>query len=183
VKKNGSRQNIFTVKFNSMKTIICCMSLLACLAAGAQPVKKKVKQPVHTATRPQVNNTMNPNDSVTWVKQPVTSQPANASQQPNKTKLDDLKNPFDTGKVIQKQPSNFSWGASNPQNQRTRKTPATGQGWIDDSLLWIKNKQQPVQKNISGQAGKKRKGLPQKTRISDSLGVAPVRPAVPLKKQ
>ena len=74
------------------------------------------------------------------------------SRQVNNTKLDDLKNPFDTTKNVKtEQADSFSWGASNPtsQNQRTQQPVVRDQKWRDDSLLWIKNGKKPESDNFS----------------------------------
>lgn len=74
------------------------------------------------------------------------------SRQVNNTKLDDLKNPFDTTKNVKtEQADSFSWGASNPtsQNQRTQQPVVRDQKWRDDSLLWIKNGGKPQTGNYS----------------------------------
>jgi hypothetical protein len=103
--------------------IVLLISMMATASMLAQPGNRGVR-----SKKP---------DSLNLVKQPakpVKEKYANpqtnyrqnkaAGNGANNTKLDDLKNPFDTSKVIQRQPSNFSFGASNPttgQNQRRRR--------------------------------------------------------------
>ncbi|HNU14615.1 MAG TPA: hypothetical protein PKI55_09120 [Chitinophagaceae bacterium] len=57
----------------------------------------------------------------------------------NNTKLDDLKNPFDTTKKVKATTSQQARTISNPGSNAQNKTSKNSRGKIDDSLLFIRN--------------------------------------------
>jgi hypothetical protein len=132
VKETGFVRCIF-VKNMYMQTAkkLCMALLLLTTGAGAmaQPGQKNRKQVPVKKWR---------DDSLLWIRNHPPAQVINNNQnganpnnanrtqanRPNQTKLDDLKNPFDTTKKIQAaQPDNFSWGASNPTSGQQMKQP------------------------------------------------------------
>ncbi|MBL7727984.1 MAG: hypothetical protein JNM68_09875 [Dinghuibacter sp.] len=150
------------------RALLFIVLLLTSFVTFAQP-GKRIKRP---AVAEQNNRWRD--DSLLWVKKnPPVVQTANTQNQRtrkvNNTKLDDLKNPFDTGKVVQPRQAGFSRRANQPganlQSQRALQPSQPNKRFLD-STLPVRN---PVVNNTHTQTQRVRQPAKPKSLYTDSI--------------
>ena len=122
---------IFTLKkLNTMTRPVFTLILTIFFSGTLQA------QPGNRQFRGKILDSLNVAKPVKTVKQPAGASSRQKGMKPvnnrvNNTKLDDLKNPFDTSKVIQTRDQNFSWGQQTAQTHKTKeRSSQTGTGLI-----------------------------------------------------
>ncbi len=75
----------------------------------------------------------------------------------NNTKLDDLKNPFDTTKKVKTTNTQHQANGNNSAGSTQKRMTNQPVGWRDDSLLWIKNPVTGKVNKMDGESGERKK--------------------------
>lgn len=175
----------FTGIYITMKQLLLFIAIVFTASAVEAQPGKRPKRPVAV----EQDNRWRDDSLLEVKRKPQVTQTANTQNQRtrkvNNTKLDDLKNPFDTGKVVQTRQTGTLRGATqtgaNTQTRRIRQ-PREQTGYLDSALI-----KSPKQTNFSwgathpGSTTQNQRTAPPPRnlkRINDSLRTPAKKPAI-----